>query len=214
MIVLRNRPVLKSERRGGSSLNDVGILAYGSLIDCPGREIDSVIVERKKDVQTPFKVEFARCSSSRGVAPTLIPVVKGGANVSAVILVLSGVSEEDAWDMLWRRETNNVCTGGKYPKGARGENAVYVERSPGFCDLDVVLHTKIEGNIPNLTPENLAVPAIRSVRCAGEGRDGITYLIRAKENGIRTPLMPDYERAILGKLGADSLEDALRRLRS
>ncbi len=38
----------------------IGILAFGSLIDNPGREIESALVGRKLDVITPFGVEFAR----------------------------------------------------------------------------------------------------------------------------------------------------------
>lgn len=38
----------------------VGILAFGSLIDDPGKELAPVIVMRKPNVLTPFGVEFAR----------------------------------------------------------------------------------------------------------------------------------------------------------
>ena len=51
----------------------IGILAYGSLIDDPGREIEPLIIRRLKGVETPFQIEFARSSSTRDGAPTLIP---------------------------------------------------------------------------------------------------------------------------------------------
>jgi hypothetical protein len=47
----------------------VGILAYGSLIDNPGREIEAALVGRKPNVRTPFGVEFGRSSIKRGGAP-------------------------------------------------------------------------------------------------------------------------------------------------
>lgn len=44
----------------------VGILAFGSLIDDPGKEIEAALVGRKANVVTPFNVEFARTSKKRG----------------------------------------------------------------------------------------------------------------------------------------------------
>jgi hypothetical protein len=59
----------------------VGILAFGSLIDRPGWEIDEGIIGRKAGVLTPFSVEFARKSVKRGGAPTLVPVEVSGSRV-------------------------------------------------------------------------------------------------------------------------------------
>jgi hypothetical protein len=50
----------------------IGIVAFGSLIDNPGREIEAALVGRKLNVRTPFGVEFARSSTKRGGAPTLV----------------------------------------------------------------------------------------------------------------------------------------------
>jgi len=47
-------------------LPSVGILAFGSLIDNPGKEIEAALVGRKTNVVTPFRVEFARKSTKRG----------------------------------------------------------------------------------------------------------------------------------------------------
>ena len=82
-------------------------MAYGSLIEEPGNEIlaatEKILVA---DVKTPFPVEFARTSSKRAGAPTLIPY-KGGERVPARIFVLRPqLSEQEAKDMLWRRETH------------------------------------------------------------------------------------------------------------
>ena len=50
----------------------VGILAYGSLIADPGVEIGPLIV-RRIDTLTPFPVEYARFSATRGGRPTAVP---------------------------------------------------------------------------------------------------------------------------------------------
>jgi len=43
----------------------LGILAFGSLIDDPGWEIEEAIIARKSGIRTPFAVEFARKSKKR-----------------------------------------------------------------------------------------------------------------------------------------------------
>ena len=99
---------------GGS--RHLGILAYGSLITSPGPEIASLTVERIKNVETPFKVEFARKSKTRGYAPTLIPVDSGGASVKAEIIVIKDHFAPDlAADML--RIEVEPCTGAAHDKG-------------------------------------------------------------------------------------------------
>jgi hypothetical protein len=44
------------------------------------------------------------------------------------------------------------------------------------------------------------------------GQDGISYLMRAKENGIVTPLSGAYEEEIKRRLNATDLEEALRKV--
>src|SRR5258706_3443441 len=66
----------------------LGVLAYGSLIEDVGPEIEPRIQLSIRNVETPFRIEYARASRSRDGAPTLIPVKQGGAQVSAVIHVL------------------------------------------------------------------------------------------------------------------------------
>ena len=61
----------------------LGILAFGSLIDNPGAEIEAALVGRKLKIRTPFGVEFARSSTKRGGAPTLVPMEQGGTPVVA-----------------------------------------------------------------------------------------------------------------------------------
>ena len=191
----------------------VAILAYGSLIDEPGAELAPIISITIRDVFTPFNVEFARKSSSRGDAPTLIPC-SNGTPVRAALLVVETSAEEVA-NMLWRRETRTIDTTRCYP-GPRADrpNAVVVEQITNMAGFDRVLYTAIGANITLLTPHHLAELAISSVRTAPFGLDGITYLVNAKSNGIVTPLSPAYEAEILRLTQAESLECALASLRS
>ena len=204
-------------RRVKKLTENTGILAYGSLIEDPGGEIEPLIVERLVGVETPFKVEFARTSRGRDGAPTLVPVEEGGAHVRATILVLrKEVSETEAKDMLWRRETEQVGSGRRYATPARlGPNTVCIERLVNFRRISAVLYTNIAPNITLLTPQTLAELAIQSCRgqAGAQGRDGISYLLAAKRNGITTPLMGEYEAEILRRVSAGTLEEALSILR-
>lgn len=194
----------------------IGVLAYGSLGHDPGEEIWPLIVERIGGVKTPFPVEFARQSRTRGGAPTLVPVSEGGACVPATVLVLADhVSEAEAADMLWRRETRREGSGESYdPPSEPGPNKVLVRRLEGFAGLDVVLYAEIGANIPGPDAQKLAELAIRSVRSeAGKnGKDGVSYLIGVRNNGVQTPLTPGYERQILRRTGTRTLEEAREKL--
>lgn len=191
---------------------NVGILAYGSLIDDPGREIEPLIEHSIENIQTPFSIEFARSSRTRDGAPTLVPVSTGGSPVKAKILALGDyVSLETARDILWRRETGRVGSTHTYkPPNHPNENTVLVDDFAGVAGLDVIISTRIGSNITPLTPNLLAELAIESARASAGAarRDGISYLITAKRNGLVTPLSPDYEAAILRMTGAVSLEGA------
>ncbi len=94
-------------------MSDIGILAYGSLIREPGAEIEPLIA-RRIPTKTPFPVEYARLSQSRGGGPTVVPH-QIGRPVSADILVLNErVSLDQAMDLLWRREVRKEGTGRRY----------------------------------------------------------------------------------------------------
>jgi len=111
--------------------------------------------------------------------------------------------------MLWRRETNN--TAGQYRESARpGPNTLIIDSYPNFEGVAVVLAARFAPNINPLNAERLAELAIGSAQAERTGRDGITYLMDAKRNGIVTPLSPDYEQEILRRAGAPSLADALK----
>ena len=190
----------------------IAILAYGSLIEEPGVELTPLIHNRILDFETPFSIEFARSSRSRGGGPTLVPVDAGGASVKGVLLVLdASVGRARAEDLLWRRETRKELSEEHYRRPSKpGRDDVLVECLEGLAGVGTVLFTRIPANIGMRTPEHLAELAIHSARGAAgaEKRDGISYLASAIRQGIMTPLLPQYRAMILRKTGASDLETA------
>jgi hypothetical protein len=92
-------------------------------------------------VKTPFPVEFAKYSNTRGGAPTLARVTQAGEPVDAVVLVLEdGISEIEATNMPWGRETENAGTRKRYPV-ARSPKAVRVRRQTDYEGVSCVLYT-------------------------------------------------------------------------
>ncbi len=189
----------------------VGILAFGSLIHDPGWELESRIVMRIK-TRTTFPVEYARFSAKRGGGPTLVPH-ENGSLVSAEILVLNDeVTVDQATNILWRGETGKIGSGETYPAGT-SPNSVVVQQITDNACVSTVLYTDflVEGKVANPRPEELAKYAIKSVGHAGEGEDGISYLIKAIGFGIETPLTTAYRDEILHLTNADTVEEALRK---
>ena len=193
--------------------NSIGILAYGSLIDDPGCEIEARIV-REKRCRTPFKVEYARKSSKRSNAPTLVPFEEGD-NVSGKLLVVD-LSLREAKNRLYRREINKVCCKSKTYSEPSDDNvnAVRIQTMYDFEGIDLSIYASLLPNIEELSAEKLACLAINSARNLSDGRDGITYLLNAKKVGIRTPLSYAYETAILKMTMASNLKDALKTCRA
>ena len=78
--------------------------------------------------------------------------------------------------------------------------------------IPVVFSTRIGPNIEPLTAQELARCAVNSAKNPKvEPREnGPSYLIRAKEAGVITPLTAQYEAAILELTGTPSLEEAIR----
>jgi hypothetical protein len=78
-----------------------------------------------------------------------------------------------------------------------------------------VICADTNANIEPLTADELARRAISSASgpAGAENRDAILYLIEAKRHGVRTPLMPAYERRILEITGAEDLGAARESLR-
>jgi len=197
-------------------MNKIGILAYGSLIDNPGEEIEPLIIERIKCI-TPFKVEYARTSSSRSGAPTLIPSVTMGKQVNATILVLENSTElEYAKSILWRRERHKVGESANYiviksPK----VNQVVIKTINDYENVETVIYTSLGQNISGeINSEKLADLSIKSIldEAGATKKDGIRYLLSAKENNIETKFSNEYEKQILIKTGTDTLEEAIKKM--
>lgn len=186
----------------------IGILAFGSLINDPGVEIEPLIRQRIS-TETTFPVEFVRISQARGGAPTLAPHLTGKP-VKAELLVLdNAVSLEEARGLLWRREARRECTGETYIRRSSA-NAVLVCDAPGFCGLEHVLYTDFnaEGKISACAPEALAKYAVDSIAKAPPGSDGISYLNDLIEVGIETALTPKYIQEILRLTDCSTLLEA------
>lgn len=194
----------------------IGILAYGSLIDNPGEELEPLIITRIES-RTPFNVEFARLSKSRSNAPTLVPVTAGGKRVKAVILVLKEETPCNiAESALWRRECHKMGTTENYVRPANPtQNSVLVEAIENLEGVETVLYTSIPQNMGIFVrPDTLAYFGIRSIlSTAGENeKDGLRYLLSAKQNGITTEHSEGYEKMVLENTGTSSLEDAIKKL--
>jgi hypothetical protein len=194
----------------------IGILAYGSLIEDPGPEIEAARLRTEHNVKTPFKIEFARKSRTRGYGPTLVPVAVGGDHVVAQIIVLKeGITEREACDLVWRRETRQIGSFKRYvPSDSSGENTTVVKSAGTLQGIDTVLYTQIAANIQPLNAQELARLAAESVGKAKPGMDGITYLMDALGRGLKTPLSYSYEAEVKRLAGAESLKHALEKLRS
>lgn len=198
-----------------TTTHNLGILAFGSLIDNPGEEISEIEVNRI-ECETPFNVEFARKSSKRGDAPTLIPF-ESGMPVKAIIIVLrNNIDINTAESILYRRERHVSNRTDVYEHSDNpGQNKVVVKRWENLMNVKTVLSTALGCNLTQpLSPTLLANLAINSILSeAGEKeKDGIRYLLSAKKNGIVTRLSNDYEKQILALTETSSLEMAIDKL--
>lgn len=198
----------------------IGILAFGSLIDNPGEEIEKIEIDRI-DCVTPFKVEFARISSSRGNAPTLIPVADDatGKKVKAKIIVLNSdeITLDQAKSILWRRECHITDSSGTYtePEYPTSKH-VLIRECDNFLEVKKVIYTSflLQEKYTNMGPEQLADFAIESIlsESGRKEKDGIRYLLSTKESGIQTELSEEYEEMILKKTNTKSLKEAIEKL--
>jgi hypothetical protein len=139
-----------------------------------------------------------------------------GRPVNAEVLLLENtVTQAEAMDMLWRRETRNERSGKRYPSG-NSPNSVVVWVVQDFEGVPTVLYTDFpsSGKVATPTPTMLAEKAIVSVARARPGMDGISYLLQAVQLGIKTPLTDEYVAEILARTGTRSLEEALQSLES
>lgn len=206
------RPKIKQERE--KVTNEIGILAYGSLIKDPGVEIGPLIV-RRVPTRTPFPVEYARLSRSRGGGPTVVPHTSGSPVLAEILVLKDSVSLADAKNLLWRRETRNEGTGKIYVEG-NTPYSVLVKNWPGLDGVGYVLYTDFppSGKLIHPDVKILACAAVASVGKASPGKDGISYLIQLSKSGIETQLTGRYGAEILRITGATSLEEALSLLQA
>ena len=191
---------------------NIGILAFGSLVDDPGDELLKHISNNRKTILTPFNVEYYRSSNSRDGAPTLVPVEGVGSPVKAVILPLIGTTVDKAKNMLYRREINKVNTDRRYVHSESPSiNKTIIDEHKNIDGFDVLLSAKLQPSIEVVTPDKLAELAIKSAEgdSIKTDRDGITYLHRNILNGIITPLTKDYTNSILRMLDVSTLEEAI-----
>jgi len=195
----------------------IGILAYGSLIAHPGHEIESVLDHVIPDVETPFPVEYVRCSKSRAGAPTLVPVPIGrGSPVRAAVLVLrEGTTHQQAMDMLYRRELHqegNPKINYADKKQRSKEDAVVIEHLANFQGVLDVYITILKPNFTEILDANrtqedkvklLTRAAIESVtrETYAKGMDGIEYLADNIDAGVVTTLTRIYCQAVLDIAG-------------
>lgn len=191
----------------------IGILAYGSLIDNPRKEIEPLIIDRI-ECTTPFKVEYLRKSRTRSFAPTLIPSKNIGENVKAVVLLLNNDTDLNiAKSILWRRETGNLESGKEYKHSNNPSvNKVQIYTTHEIEGVKTVLYTSIGKNIGGtVTPEKLADLAIDSIlnEAGSKKMDGIRYLLANRKNGIVTELSEEYEKLILKKTDCKTLEESI-----
>ena len=190
----------------------IGILAYGSLIADPGLEIKQLTDRTIAGVETPFAIEYARKSKTRSYAPTLVPVVnEKGWRVNANIFVLNqDVPIDEAKNILYRREIHVVGNLSKIysPPSRPGINSVVIQEIIHFCDVDLVLSTRIGANISEILDDNqtdqnkaelLADLAIKSITSATfpYSQDGVYYLLQAMQYGVVTKLTELYTQTIL-----------------
>lgn len=186
----------------------LGILAFGSLIRDPGSLAPHIVDTRV--ITTPFPVEFARSSRSRGGAPTLVPVDGQGSPVQARVFVLGpGISPAQAQTMLWQREIHQNDPSATYTRPQNpGANSVLVDALEPFDGLACVFYTRINANLAEATPNELALRALASVCAERSAPDGVSYLIDAIGDGIVTPKSAAYRDRVLALSGQTSLEVA------
>ena len=182
----------------------LGILAFGSLLSNPGKEISRHIVERIP-YTTPFRLEYVMCSTLQGDPPTL-GRWQGGKRVQTFILLLDIDATEKGLAMA--KEILRKQVGGSI-------SVKWDERSRDFRTL--IYHSlRPKGIALPPSPRKLARLAVRSVVVCKEmgvpQRNGIRYLLNNIENGIITPLTEEYKKEILLVTRTETLEEAKRKL--
>jgi hypothetical protein len=191
-------PQDKDNRR----VKTIGILGYGSLLFDLSQEIKEAI-GAEKDTITPFRVEYARSSDTRGGGPTLVPVKEGGSQVTGKIFVLKdNIGLNKAKQMLGVRE------------GIPASNTtILLGELPDFNGVDHVIYGHLPPNLGSPDAVTLAALAIESVKKAKAGKDGITYLNEMIKRSVITPLTAEYQSELLKSTQTKDLDAALAKLK-
>jgi len=207
----------------------LGILAYGSLRVDLKKELEEATSKIIKNVETPFEVEYARISAGRSNAPTLVPVPEGiGRKVPALIIVLrDGISEQEAKNILYRRETGKIGEFEiEYDENVQWKkaNPVLIKSLLNFCNLECVLYVDFKVKFDQILRKdlslnqkgrilaNLAVASV-SEQTYSASKDGIQYLADCIKLDILTPLTEIYKMEILNLAEhVDNLEEARNRI--
>lgn len=219
---------------------NIGILAYGSLITDPGYEIEEAslkvssgeILGATIPFNTPFQVEYARKSTGRSGAPTLVPVPDGVSKCvrGSIITLRPEITLSVAKTILYRREINRVGDASRIyddDKQRNMKNKVILEEIRDHPTIDIVIYASLEpsqdllkiiqdGDRPNESKAyHLACAARDSItvdtyfRC----RDGVRYLADAIRSDIDTLLTEAYRSEILRLANnAPDLEEARVRI--
>jgi hypothetical protein len=173
--------------------HETAVLAFGSLIWDPGSLFAQLgTPELCLPCRTPFAIEFARRSTSRGGAPTLVKVT--GAGDSPAQLFVFQKPESAVRDALGAREGIRV---------ERRRSHIQHCELPQYAGMNV-LFAALESNLrpgEELTAENLALWAIDSVMKARGGKDGVSYLAGCRAIGCETRLLNAYSEAVALQLG-------------
>lgn len=177
----------------------IGIYAYGSLIERPGEDIKPLI-EEYIDHVSPWPIEYARSSSSREGAPTVV-IFRSGSHVNGKILRLSlELNERNLQKVIYIVHEREERPGMNYIK------------TMTLGKFSAVVYCDIPATISNPTPDILAQLAINSVKaCQEKGKlekNGIRYLLENINRGVITPLTESYKAKILEKTGTNNLEEA------
>lgn len=179
----------------------IAILAYGSLIWNPGDEIKQHTIS-VLDVICPFKIEYARKSSTREDAPVLVKLSDepGKTNAKLFVTDLHTSDENKAFvkEMIRQRED---C----------GEKYVKVLEKP-LKKFSVIFYADLPKNMDKVNINELADLAIKSVeKCKKKGKpekNGIRYLLNNIKSGVITELTDSYANKIMEITKTDSLEEA------
>ncbi len=195
----------------------IGIITYGNVLSDPGYEIKKQTINTINGIITPFNVEFARKSSTRGNAPTLTVVKNIGTQVKGSILELSpSTTQYLAADLLWRRETRQSLQSNKhYLDSSSFVLQIIIETISGYIGFDILVYAIVEQNISSPNANLLAELAIDSATkedIAKEHKDGISYLFDVKARGISTPLLEPYENEILRRTDSIDLIQAFEKV--